>query len=86
MESLIEEIAKGFVRGIGYILAELFFGAICYWVGWPICKVLTLGKYPTGSNVVYLDEGGPRNNNFWCSGVGLIALILIGLFASGFFN
>jgi len=86
MESLIEDISKGFVRGIGYILAELFFGAICYWVGWPICKVISLGKYPNSSNVVYLDEVGPRNNSFWCASVGLIALILIGLFAAGLFN
>jgi hypothetical protein len=46
MEDILGEIAKGFFRGLGYIIAEIFFWFVCYWIGWPICKLLTLGAYP----------------------------------------
>ena len=88
MDSLIEEVAKGFFRGVGYILAEIVFGTICYWVGWPVCKIITLGKYPHSNDVVYLDDGwfSSRNNNFWCSAVGLLIIIFIGLYLTGQFS
>ena len=73
MEEILGEIGKGFFRGIGYILAEIFFWTICYWVGWPICKVLTLGSYPRKSNSMFLDEQG--HNGFWCAVVGLLTII-----------
>ncbi|MGY8873002.1 MAG: hypothetical protein ACKVJE_21465 [Pseudomonadales bacterium] len=85
MDDIISEIGKGFFRGIGYILAEIIFGTICYWVGWPICKIVTLGKYPSSNQVVYLDEYTNRNNGFWCSAVGLLAIILAGLYFLGQF-
>lgn len=87
MDGIIEDIARGFLRGIGYIIAEIFFGTICYWVGWPVCKILTLGKFPASNDVVYLDSGwGPRKNNFWCSAVGLLIIILVGLYFMGQFS
>lgn len=49
MDSFFEEIGRGFFRGIGYILVEVFFRTVCYWVGWPICQLATLGKYPSAS-------------------------------------
>nr|WP_232849404.1 hypothetical protein [Pseudomonas capsici] len=27
-------------------MVEVVFRAICYFVGWPVMKALTLGKYP----------------------------------------
>lgn len=84
-DDFIGEIGKGFFRGIGYILAEIFFGTICYWVGWPICKIITLGKYPSANQVVYLEGYGKSNNGFWCSVVGLLTIILAGLYFMGQF-
>lgn len=88
MDTLLEEIAKGFFRGIGYILAEIFFGTICYWVGWPICKLLTLGRYPSSNDIVYLDDSGSggRKNNFWCAAVGLLVIVLAGMYLLGQFS
>tara|TARA_R110002074_G_scaffold40995_1_gene109173 strand:+ start:605 stop:865 length:261 start_codon:yes stop_codon:yes gene_type:complete len=86
MDDLLEYIGKGFFRGIGYILAEIFFGTICYWVGWPICKILTLGKYPSSSQTVYFEEYGTRNKGFWCSSVGLLVIIIVGLYFMGQFS
>jgi hypothetical protein len=85
MDDLISEIFKGFFRVIGYILAEVFFGTVCYWVGWPICKLVTLGKYPSSQQVVYLGSSNSSSQGFWCSSVGLIFLIVFGLFAAGLF-
>ena len=75
MDDLGEEIGRGFFRAIGYFLAEIFFGTICYWVGWPICKIITLGKYPASQQVVYLDDYSGRREGFWCSAVGLLTII-----------
>ena len=86
MDDLLGELGKGFIRGIGYILAEIFFGTICYWVGWPICKLVTFGKYPSSNQIVYLDDYSNRNKGFWCSAVGFIAIIFIVLYLAGQFG
>lgn len=83
MEDLIGEIGKGLFRCIGYILAEIFFGTICYWIGWPICKLVTFGRYP--SSKVYLEDYSGNNQGFWCSAVGLVILVVVGLFSAGQF-
>lgn len=85
MDELIGEIGKGFFRGIGYILAEIFFGIICYWTGWPICKLVTLGRYPSPKKVIYLEGNSGNNHGFWCSVTGLVVLVAAGLFAAGQF-
>lgn len=77
------ELGKGFFRAIGYILAEIFFGTICYWIGRPVCKLVTFGKYPSSSQIVYLEDYTDRNNGFWCSAVGLIAIIVVVLYFAG---
>lgn len=84
MDGIVEEVAKGFFRGIGYILGEIFFSTICYWVGWPICKVLTGGKYPVNDQRVYLDS--TSNSGVWCSLTGLVTIVLVGLYFAGQFS
>ncbi|GAB2997209.1 hypothetical protein GCM10027050_14220 [Psychrosphaera aestuarii] len=71
----MEEIVSGFFRAIGYILAEVFFYTICYWVGWPICKIFTLGTYPKS-----FDTGFSAERNYgrgMCSSVGLLTLVFV---------
>jgi len=46
MEDIVSEIGKGFLRGIGYLLVEVLFNFVFYYIGWPICKILSLGTYP----------------------------------------
>ncbi len=86
MDGFFEEIGRGGFRGIGYILAEIFFRTICYWVGWPICKLVTLGKYPSASKMIYLDEHRSRAGGAWCAVVGLLALIVLALYFLGQFS
>lgn len=42
----------GLLSVIGNFILEFVFGilfaAILFWIGWPIVKVLTLGRYPHG--------------------------------------
>lgn len=85
MDDILGEIGKGFLRAMGYILADIFFGTICYWVGWPICKLITLGKYPSSTQVVYLEIYTDRDNGFWCSAVGFMAILIICFYLSGEF-
>lgn len=42
MDTLLELGA----RFIGYLLAEIIFGTLFYWLGWPWVKLLSLGQYP----------------------------------------
>jgi hypothetical protein len=84
MEDIIGELAKGFLRGIGYILAEFFFWFICYWIGWPICKLLTLGAYPKPQKRIYLD--GTPHTDVWCPIVGLIVVLGVAFYFIGVFG
>ena len=34
------------LRGVGYVLVEILWNIVCYYVGLPIIKLVTLGKYP----------------------------------------
>jgi hypothetical protein len=84
MEDILGELAKGFFRGLGYIIAEIFFWFICYWIGWPICKLLTLGAYPKPQKTMYLD--GTQHSGVWCPIVGLAVVLVAGLYFLGVFS
>ncbi len=53
LDNLIEEVAKGFLKGIGYIFADVLFNFVLYYIGWPVCKVLSLGTYLQKSHYDY---------------------------------
>lgn len=82
MDDIGSSILSGFFRGIGYILADIFFGTICYWVGWPICKILLRGEYPNNHQLTYMS--GTNSSGGWCSSVGLLILIAIGTYFISF--
>ncbi len=85
MDDILGEIGKGFLRGLGYIIAEIFFKTLCFWIGWPFCKVLTFGKYPRPQrNSDYWAE--ERSSDVMCSLLGLTVLIVIGLYLLGIFK
>ncbi len=84
MEDILGEVAKGFFRGLGYILAEVFFWFICYWIGWPICKLLTLGAYPKPQKKMYL--GDTQRSGVWCPIVGLTVVLVTALYFLGVFS
>ncbi|MBE1300153.1 MAG: hypothetical protein GJ680_09635 [Alteromonadaceae bacterium] len=83
MEDILGEIGKGFFRGIGYILADLFFWFICYWTGWPFCKIITFGRYPKPKRNNYWGE--EESSGVWCALLGLTIWIGVGLYFLGVF-
>ena len=82
-EVIVGEVAKGLFRAVGYLIIEFFFWIVCYWVGWPICKALTLGAYPKQINLLHSDieDGnfGARSNKqhsgAWCALMGLAVVV-----------
>jgi hypothetical protein len=74
MDSVLEELAKGLFRGVVYFVIEIFFGKICYLLGWPICKLLSFGKYPS-VNLPAQPKSHSRQD-YWCSFAGLVVLLL----------
>lgn len=53
------------------ILIEVIFRAICFPIGWPIVRLITLGKHPSkGSWFAYTPESE------WTSAVGLAVLVI----------
>ncbi len=47
MEELFGFVFRLIVQGVVWLLVECLFWGICYYTGWVVCKVCTLGKYPT---------------------------------------
>ncbi|MCG8552025.1 MAG: hypothetical protein MI799_16620, partial [Desulfobacterales bacterium] len=65
---LVEGLLGGLGKIIGRILIELVFEVIFYFIGYPVVKVLTFGKYPTRSSADY------QNSIVSC--VGMVVTIL----------
>ena len=84
MEDIVSEVGKGLLRGIGYIIVDILFNFVFYYIGWPICKILTLGKYPEKPDYDYLHTF--NRQGLWCSFVGFLVVIFICLYFLGFFK
>ena len=71
---MIDELGGSVVRVMWWILSELFFGTVCYFIGWPVCKLLTLGRYPSSSDTIFVEYS--RYQEGWpCAIVGLVTLL-----------
>lgn len=58
------------------LLIEVIFRGICFPIGWPIVRLLTLGKYPSkGTWFSYTSESE------WTAAVGLVVLVIAVLVA-----
>jgi len=74
MESVLESIAKGLVRAVALLVVEIIFGKLCYVLGWPVCKLLSLGKYPAANGTA--SPASQQRQDYWCSFAGLVLLLL----------
>jgi hypothetical protein len=54
-----------------YDLGEIIFQAICFPVGWPFVKVLSMGKYPIKG--CWFSQNPSAQ---WTSGLGLAVLVV----------
>ena len=82
MEELAEATAKSILRTLGFVVRALIwliwetcFQVIGWYVGWPLCRGLTLGTFPRESISQHEDAG--LLTHFVVSMVGLVALIAL---------
>jgi len=84
MDDIADDLGKGFVRAIGWILAEVLFNFVFYWIGWPVCKTVTLGKYPQKPNYDY--SHSYNRQGLWCGFTGMVIVILVATYLLGGFK
>jgi hypothetical protein len=67
---VIVELLSTYVR---ILVVEILFLSVFYWVGWPVCKAITFGRYP---NSLALSNGKNRD-----AMVSLVSVIVsLGIF------
>tara|TARA_R110002049_G_C8743173_1_gene527124 strand:+ start:61 stop:342 length:282 start_codon:yes stop_codon:yes gene_type:complete len=81
LEELAEGIVKSILRLIGVVIRsliwliwELCFEIIGWYVGWPICRAISFGYYPKES--INDQEQVNHLSGFIVSLVGIVALLL----------
>jgi len=80
MEELAEGLLKATLRALGllirfliWLIVELFFEVTAWYVGWPICRALSLGSWPRES--IGEHELAAPLTRFTVSVVGILALL-----------
>ena len=84
MDDIASEIGKGLLRAIGSIFIDLIFNFIFYYIGWPICKIVSLGSYPKKTPQDLLHTS--TRQGLACSFVGMLVVVIIGLYFCGQFD
>lgn len=79
MEELADGALKGLLRLVGivvrvliWLIWEFCFETVAWYVGWPVCRAISLGKLPQESITDH--ERAPSLTNFIVSMVGLVSL------------
>lgn len=65
------------VRGLVWFAYEIVFETLCWYIGWPICRVLTFGKFPKEGIADHQDASGVAQAIV--SMIGFVSLILLGI-------
>jgi hypothetical protein len=60
---IIAELLSTIVR---FLVIEILFWTVFYWIGWSVCKIVTFGNYPDS-----LDKPNGKNRDVLVSFVGL---------------
>jgi hypothetical protein len=74
MDNVLETLAKGLLRGLALLVVEIIFGKLCYVLGWPVCKLLSFGKYPDTNGST--SPSSQQRQAYWCSFAGLVVLLI----------
>ncbi|MGR2741005.1 hypothetical protein ACUY1T_21365 [Billgrantia sp. Q4P2] len=78
MDGVFEALVKAFLRAVVYIVGQIIFEVIFYYVGWPFVKVMTLGRYPKGHA-----RNGWKSESYegiWTSCVGVMVIAIGAVF------
>lgn len=60
---------------VGYVLTELILSRFFFCCGWPVVKLVTLGRYPTR----HRPEGSRQAVYVCCFGLATFCLVLLAL-------
>ena len=66
------------LRFFWYVISDIIFMTFCYWIGWPVCKVLSLGRYPPKRQAAY--EHSNSEEGWLCSLVGFLVILALAYF------
>ena len=64
------------VRGLIWLVWEGCVEIVAWYVGWPVCRALSWGRYP--SRPIHDYDNAGFAETFWVSSVGLITLVVLG--------
>lgn len=80
MDVLVSEFGVFLFRLTIALVVDFAFWTVCYWLGWPVCKVISGGRYPASS-----PHYGRKHSGHLCAmtGLGLILIIAALLVAYG---
>lgn len=76
----MDQLLSLVVRLLADIVGDFLLGTLCYWLGWPWVKLLTLGRYPRHGW-----RSGHREE-IWVQCVGLLVVVLGMMAAFGQFD
>ncbi len=73
---MLNDIAEGLFSVIGralmYIFVEIFLEIVFYFIGYPIVKIVTLGKFPKPKTSLLNNDG--KHQDGWVGFVGILVI------------
>ncbi len=83
MEELAEGALKGVLRLLGlcirvliWLMCEFLFEKVAWYIGWPICRLVTFNSRP-GERITESDQAS-GTTQFMVSMTGLVSLLALG--------
>ena len=70
MEVVISEFGVFLYRLTIAVAVDFVFWTVCYWLGWPLCKLVSGGRYPATS-----PHHGRKHSGHLCALTGLGMLL-----------
>ena len=71
----IARVLLGIVRFISWLTWEIFCERILWYVGWPVARIFTLGKFP--KQTIHDVDSSSTFNHFIVAAIGLAYPLLI---------
>ena len=82
MEELLFLALRTFAGIFLWITVDFLFYTLCYYIGWAVCKITTLGRFPSNApHKAGLVKGFSDRNNFVPTIGLLITIVMIVLAA-----
>lgn len=74
-DEILSDGHRGRPRSVTKVLIDWLFWGICYAVGWPVCKIVTLGFYPRSkSHNRAIFSQRRAHTGFTCAMIGVVII------------